>query len=161
MNIFTGIAHLSRDRLVHLDQKVHGDLLVTEENLEIQETQVQQVKMEHLVDPENQESLVTEEIREKISSRNAQEMAQEETRVTKEERVNQENQEDLDHLVLKESHVLILKEHLANQEGLDAQERMEKTVNQVNQETRDKREIEEREIFLRKISRDTREFWLR
>ena len=91
---------MSRGQLVHPDQKVHGDLVVTKENVVIKETQVQQVKMENLVNPENQESPVNEEIREITLSRNAQEMAQKERRVTKAERVMQDDQEDLDHVVL-------------------------------------------------------------
>ena len=76
--------------------------------------------------------------------------------MTKETRVNQEDQEDLDILDLKENLVRILKEDLVNQDNLAIQEEMEKMVLLANQDTLEKRETEEREILVRKISIDTR-----
>ena len=69
----------------------------------------------------------------------------------KETRVNQEDQEDLDYLDLKESLVMILKEDLVSQDSLAFLVEMEKMVLLVNQDTLDKREIEEKEILLKKI----------
>lgn len=68
----TGIAHLLREHLAHLDHKDHPDLLVIEEKLEIQETQahlVQMVDRVHLVQEENLVKVEKEEI---VSTRNAQ-----------------------------------------------------------------------------------------
>ena len=76
--------------------------------------------------------------------------------MTKETRVNQEDQEDLDYLDLKENLVRILKEDLVNQDSLAIQEQMEKMVLLANQDILEKRETEEREILVRKISIDTR-----
>ena len=76
--------------------------------------------------------------------------------VTKETRVNQEDQEDLDYLDLKESLVRILKEDLVNQDNLAIQEETEKMVLLANQDILEKRETEEREILVKKISIDTR-----
>ena len=59
MNLLTAIAHISWGHLVHLDHKDHKDLLVIKEKLEVQETQVWQVKMESLVNLADQEHLVT------------------------------------------------------------------------------------------------------
>ena len=88
-------------------------------------------------------------------------MVQGEREVTKETRVNQEDQEDLDYLDLKENLVRILKEDLVNQDDLAIQEEMEKMVLLVNQDTLEKRETEEREILVKKISIDTRKSCLR
>ena len=74
----------------------------------------------------------------------------------KETRVNQEDQEDLDYLDLKESLVMILKEDLVSQDSLAFLVEMEKMVLLVNQDTLDKREIEEKEILLKKILEDIR-----
>ena len=81
--------------------------------------------------------------------------------VTKETRVNQEDQEDLDILDLKENLVRILKEDLVNQDNLAIQEEMEKMVLLANQDTLEKRETEEREILVKKISINTRKSCLR
>lgn len=152
----TGIVHLSKDHLVHPGQKDLRDLQAIKEKLVIQETQVHKVKMEYLVNVEDQENVVKEEKREIILPRSVQAMVQEVTKVTKEERVNQENLETKDQLVLKESLVRIVKEDLVDQEILAIQEEMEKMVILVNQDTRDKKEIKEREIFQGKILRDTK-----
>ena len=66
--------------------------------------------------------------------------------MTKETRANQEDQEDLDILDLKENLVRILKEDLVNQDSLAIQEEMEKMVLLANQDILEKRETEEREI---------------
>ena len=74
----------------------------------------------------------------------------------KETRVNQEDQEDLDYLDLKESLVMILKEDLVSQDSPAFLVEMEKMVLLVNQDTLDKREIEEKEILLKKSLEDIR-----
>ena len=88
-------------------------------------------------------------------------MVQGERQVTKETRANQEDQEDLDILDLKENLVRILKEDLVNQDNLAIQEEMEKMVLLANQDTLEKRETEEREILVKKISINTRKSCLR
>ena len=81
---------------------------MTKEKLDIQETKAHQVKMENLVNLENQENLVKREKEETISSRNAYKMAKGEIRVTKDIRVNQEDLEGPENLAVKESLVMIL-----------------------------------------------------
>ena len=82
-------------------------------------------------------------------------MVQGEKPVIKDIRVYQEDLEDLENLVVKESLVLILKEYLVDQESLEIQEVMEKMVTLVHQEEMEQRETEQMEIFPRKILRNT------
>ena len=99
---------MSKDLLVHMDQKDLQDHQARKENVEIQENEAHQAKMDHLVNLESQEDLVIGEVMEIISIKNAYVMAQEERGVTKERRVKEEDLENLDHMVLRDSLVVIL-----------------------------------------------------
>ena len=62
---------MSKDHLVHLDHRDQRGFPVIKENLDTQESKVQQVRMENLVSLENLESLVKQEKEEIISTKDA------------------------------------------------------------------------------------------
>ena len=103
-----GIAHILRAHLVHPDEQDHRDLQVTKEELEIKEIGAQQVKMENPVNLEGLDLMVNQEKQEIIFTVIVQEMAKGEIGVNKEIRVQQEDLEDLDRLVVKERLVMTL-----------------------------------------------------